>query len=143
MEFIYCIILGLIVPPSQPRGPLKVLYVDNDSVALSWIPPEDDGGAEIECYVVQAREIHDGEAINLYQEFDTSSTTHLMSNLKTGRIYQFRVYAENEAGASDTLVKKVPVRVKANIGKKYCYCRLWTLTNYKFIIARFSLLFIK
>lgn len=108
--------LGVVVPPSQPRGPLKILYVNNDSVVLSWNAPEDDGGAELTSYVVQAKEIRDGEPMKQYQRFDPSATTHLFSNLKTGRIYQFRVSAENESGLSESLVNKRPVRVKANIG---------------------------
>ena len=46
--------------PSKPEGPLEVHDVFKDRCRLSWKPPKDDGGVEIEHYEVEAMDTSTG-----------------------------------------------------------------------------------
>jgi len=42
--------------PSLPRGPIEFSNITADSLNLSWIAPEHDGGAQVNNYIVMKRE---------------------------------------------------------------------------------------
>ena len=46
--------------PSKPEGPLEVKDVFKDRCRLKWNPPKDDGGVEIDHYVVEAMDTATG-----------------------------------------------------------------------------------
>ncbi|CAH1802732.1 unnamed protein product [Owenia fusiformis] len=95
-------------PPSMPRGPLKVVDVQKDSVKLSWTPPEADGGAPVTGYIVEVREFWS----IFWTPVDRVSSglcTYTMRDLIEGNDYYFRVLAENDVGLSHPLELGVAV----------------------------------
>ena len=46
--------------PSRPEGPLEVKDVYKDRCRLSWNPPKDDGGLDIDHYLVEAMDTKTG-----------------------------------------------------------------------------------
>lgn len=83
--------------PSPPRD-LKVTEVTEDSVNLSWSPPEDDGGTPITGYVVERLDM---ERRNWKRTATTIDTRSTVINLIEGQAYKFRVCAENKVGLSE------------------------------------------
>ena len=43
--------------PSPPRGPAQVSWKTKDTLGLQWRASETDGGAKIEEYIVERREV--------------------------------------------------------------------------------------
>lgn len=85
-------------PPSQPGIP-KILEVGGDFAHLEWDRPEFDGGARIQGYWIDKREV----GCVAWQRINVAlcSTNQInASNLIEGRQYEFRVFAQNEAGLS-------------------------------------------
>lgn len=104
-------------PPGPPGTP-KVLEVGGDFVNLSWDKPETDGGARIQGYWIEKREV----GSQTWQRVNAliSLTNQInITNLIEGRQYEFRVFAQNEAGlspeskASTSVKVKDPLEVKA------------------------------
>lgn len=96
--------------PGIPRGPLQYTATTQDSVSLSWNPPDDDGGGELSGYIVEV------------SEFGTDSwrpvpgfcpkPSFTVRGLTEGKKYVFRVRAENIYGVSEPLEGK-PVVAKS------------------------------
>lgn len=103
----------VIVPPAAPEGPLKISDVTEDSVKLSWQTSKNDGGAEITAYVIEAKDVLETEVVKHYRRVAATETSYLMSGLKKGHLFLFRVSAENAAGVGPTLINKTPVRIRA------------------------------
>ena len=103
-------------PPAAPSL-LEVSSFTEDSVTLTWLSPERDGGARITRYVVEKR------MVNSYRweragEVDPSDILVItLWNLIEGRPYMFRVYAENDAGVGLAIETKEPVTPRAQSGK--------------------------
>ncbi|CAD7001755.1 unnamed protein product, partial [Ceratitis capitata] len=85
-------------PPSPPGKP-SVTEVGGDFVHLEWAKPESDGGTHIQGYWVDKREVGSStwQRVNV-----TICLTNQIncSNLIEGRQYEFRIFAQNEAGLS-------------------------------------------
>lgn len=95
-------------PPGPPGTP-KVIEVGGDFVNLSWEKPETDGGAKIQGYWIDKREV----GSQTWQRVNVSiclPTQINISNLIEGRQYEFRVFAQNVAGLS--LESKASTSVK-------------------------------
>ncbi|KJH43663.1 fibronectin type III domain protein [Dictyocaulus viviparus] len=86
--------------PDTPRGPLDVKNVTKDSCDLSWKPPEDDGGADIDHYVVEKQDANTGRWSGCGESKDTNFH---VDDLVQGHEYKFRVKAVNRYGESDPL----------------------------------------
>ncbi|XP_055385446.1 twitchin isoform X34 [Condylostylus longicornis] len=85
-------------PPSPPGVP-KVSEVGDDFVHLEWEKPESDGGARIQGYWIDKREV----GSSTWQRVNAAiclPTQINCPNLIEGRQYEFRVFAQNEAGLS-------------------------------------------
>lgn len=97
-------------PPSAPGVP-NVTEIGRDFAHLSWDKPEADGGARIQGYWIDKREAGASSwtRINL-----TLSITNqiCVSNLIEDRQYEFRVFAQNEAGLSAASLASTSVRIK-------------------------------
>ena len=48
--------VGVKATPGKPRGPLEASDITKSTCKLRWKPPEDDGGARIQNYIVERRE---------------------------------------------------------------------------------------
>ncbi|CAB4063293.1 unnamed protein product [Lepeophtheirus salmonis] len=96
--------------PSSPGAP-KITEVGSDFVNLTWERPEFDGGSRIKGYWIEKKEI----GSDLWQkvnQFINSSTQINICNLIENRRYEFRVFAENEAGLSKPSSNSQSVIVK-------------------------------
>uniref|UniRef100_A0A674F2E1 Fibronectin type-III domain-containing protein n=1 Tax=Salmo trutta TaxID=8032 RepID=A0A674F2E1_SALTR len=87
--------------PGPPKGPIKVEAVTTDSVLFSWAPPEYDGGATINSYLVEKRDT--STQTWLVVSPNHARTTIKASRLKNGSEYQFRVTAQNRYGKGPSL----------------------------------------
>lgn len=97
-------------PPSPPGTP-KVTQVGGDFVNLEWTKPENDGGARVQGYWIDKREV----GSNAWQRVNAAlcpSTQINVSNLIEDRQYEFRVFAQNVAGLSQPSTASTSVKIK-------------------------------
>lgn len=97
-------------PPSPPGTP-KVTEVGGDFANLSWEKPESDGGARIQGYWIDKREV----GSNTWQRVNVAiclATQINCANLIEDRQYEFRVFAQNEAGLSKESSASGSVKIK-------------------------------
>ena len=85
--------------PDKPGRPEPIDW-DSDHVDLAWKPPENDGGAPIEKYVVEKRKkgTHKWHKAKETKGPEPSVT---VDGLEEGEQYEFRVIAVNKAGPSE------------------------------------------
>ncbi|KAK5968521.1 Twitchin [Trichostrongylus colubriformis] len=86
--------------PGQPRGPLDISNVTKEGCDLSWKEPDDDGGADIDHYVIEKQDANTGRWTNCGESKDTKFH---VDDLVQGHEYKFRVKAVNRYGESDPL----------------------------------------
>ncbi|XP_015183294.1 PREDICTED: twitchin isoform X5 [Polistes dominula] len=96
-------------PPGPPGTP-KVIEVGGDFVNLSWEKPETDGGSKIQGYWIDKREVgsQTWQRVNVAICLPTQIN---ISNLIEGRQYEFRVFAQNEAGLSTESKASTSVKI--------------------------------
>eukprot|EP00088_Acartia_fossae_P004370 TRINITY_DN1186_c0_g1_i1.p1 TRINITY_DN1186_c0_g1~~TRINITY_DN1186_c0_g1_i1.p1 ORF type:complete len:1240 (-),score=512.43 TRINITY_DN1186_c0_g1_i1:1313-4834(-) len=101
--------------PSPPKGPAKVEWRTQDTLQLEWSTPESDGGAKIEEYIVERKEVDKKS----WRQIVTSSQTSIeVRGLKKEASYNFRIIARNCVGCSEPLVIEETFSAsKANIPK--------------------------
>ena len=97
---------GLPAAPSAPRAPKAV--AGSKKVSLNWTAPLSANGSTLTDYVVQYRKV--GAAVwTTFADGVKTTRTAVVTKLKTGTSYQFRVLAKNDWGtgaASPIVVKK-------------------------------------
>ena len=94
--------------PSAPGAP-DIQAVGGDFVNLSWEKPESDGGSRVKGYWIEKREANS----SMWQRVNTHlhpAATINVTNLIEGRQYEFRIFAENEAGVSEPSSNSTQVR---------------------------------
>lgn len=101
--------------PSPPGVPV-VTEVGGDFVNLSWEKPPSDGGSRIQGYWIDKREVG-SEAWQRINVAICVPTQINISNLIEGRQYEFRVFAQNEAGLSLPSSASSSVKIKDPLGK--------------------------
>ena len=72
--------------------------VTEDSIGLSWHPPENDGGSFVKNYVVEKLDPDTGKWVKAATSRSPRCT---VENLIPNKPYQFRVVAENAHGAGE------------------------------------------
>uniref|UniRef100_A0A3Q3GMP7 Titin n=1 Tax=Labrus bergylta TaxID=56723 RepID=A0A3Q3GMP7_9LABR len=82
--------------PSAPSTP-EPSAITRDSIVLTWERPEENGGAEIEGYVLEKRD-KDGIRWTKCNKKRLSDLRFRCSGLTEGHCYEFRISAENAAG---------------------------------------------
>ena len=97
------ILVRVMDKPSSPTGPIEFSNVTADSLAMSWNPPEADGGAPVNNYIVDMREVS-GDSSDWQMISGTTTRNSIKVNrLKTGMEYSFRIRAENRFGIGKAL----------------------------------------
>ncbi|CAF1142161.1 unnamed protein product [Rotaria sordida] len=92
--------------PDAPSTP-EVKAVTDDSVELSWRPPENDGGSYITNYIIEKLDPDTGKWVKA----GISRFPHYnVQNLLPNKSYQFRVTAENVHGAGEPSKPTQPVQ---------------------------------
>lgn len=88
----------LLDEPHKPGTP-EITDYDNESVSLKWTPPDFDGGAPIEKYVIEKKDRYkpDWEKAG---EVAGDQLEAKVGGLKERGEYQFRIIAVNKAGPS-------------------------------------------
>jgi len=101
--------------PSPPRGPAGVEWKTQDTLQLSWLIPDSDGGARVEEYIVERKEV---DKKSWRQVVTSSQTTIEIRGLKKDSSYNFRVIARNSVGNSEPfLIDETFTAAKADIPK--------------------------
>jgi titin len=92
-----------IVAPSPPVGPIEFSNITCTSVTVTWQPPEDDGGAKVKEYILEAKEVTRASWTKV-ATVSSVSTSYDAEKLKDKQEYLFRVSAVNSVGQSEPLV---------------------------------------
>ncbi|XP_039989339.1 titin-like [Xiphias gladius] len=82
--------------PSAPSTP-KASAVTGDSIVLTWERPENDGGSDIDGYILEKRD-KEGVRWTKCNKRRLNDLRFRCPGLTEGHYYQFRVLAENAAG---------------------------------------------
>lgn len=80
--------------PGKPGKPVVTDW-DADRIDIEWTPPSNDGGAPIEKYIVEQKDVKSNDWKKVAEVTDTNAS---IKGLKEGEVYQFRVKAVNKAG---------------------------------------------
>lgn len=99
--------------PGQPR----VTDWDADRIDIEWDPPENDGGAKIEGYVVEQYDPTSKDWVKVKEVKDPKAS---IGGLKEGKEYQFRVRAVNKAGPGEPSKPSEKQIAKPRFGIVFC-----------------------
>lgn len=102
--------------PSAPRPPTEVSGMAKDSLILSWIEPEKDGGSKIQNYVVEYKESIEKDW-KIVGTTEGSQTFIHVNKLKRTSKYIFKICARNEAGVGLPLITDKPITVDGKISE--------------------------
>lgn len=80
-------------------GTPEVTDYDNESVSLKWTPPDFDGGAPIEKYIIEKKDRYKPDWEKAI-EVPGDQLEGKVPDLKERGEYQFRIIAVNKAGPS-------------------------------------------
>merc|ERR1719369_169250 len=101
--------------PTPPRGPAKVTWKTEDTISLQWMIPESDGGAKVEEFIVERKEV----GKKSWKQVGSSSQTNIeIVGLKKDASYNFRIIARNSVGCSEPfIIEETFTAAKAEIQK--------------------------
>lgn len=102
-------------PPSEPTK-LKVVDSTKTSITLGWVKPVYDGGSEITSYIVEQMTANEKEWVTVSSKGEVRTTEYVVSYLKPGLYYYFRVAAVNCAGVGRPIEIIQPVQAKDILG---------------------------
>ena len=111
------IFFPIIGRPAAPVN-LEVIDITEASVTISWLSPHSSGSSRIFRYVVEVCDVSSKTGWVKVKDVDSSARlVACVENLKEGKPYLFRVYAENQYGpgaATETMDAIVP---RSQLGK--------------------------
>ena len=98
-----------------PRGPAQVTWKTEDTLSLQWVTPETDGGAKIEEFIVERKEV----GKKSWKQVGSSDKTNIeIVGLKKDASYNFRIIARNSVGCSEPfIIEETFTAAKAEIQK--------------------------
>ena len=105
-------------PPTAPEGPIRVIRVTRNMLAIHWQPPIDNGGSPIERYIIQQREA-DRSHWSQAGQCPTDVTAFCVTGLAENQLYYFRIMAQNAYGLSMALEFDKPVIPKRVFGEYF------------------------
>ncbi|NXK94684.1 IGFN1 protein, partial [Formicarius rufipectus] len=94
--------LMVIDKPQPPAGPIKIIESSANNITIQWQPPKDDGGKQVQRYIVERQQMGKKEWETL-GETPRSCTTFTTNKVDEDTSYYFRVRATNVEGTSDAL----------------------------------------
>ncbi|XP_069347669.1 myosin-binding protein C, slow-type isoform X3 [Eulemur rufifrons] len=106
-----------IVDRPGPPELVKIEDVWGENVALTWIPPKDDGNATITGYTIQKADKKSMEWFTVIEHYHRTNAT--ITELVIGNEYYFRVFSENMCGLSEDATMTKESAVIAKDGKVY------------------------
>ena len=111
-------VLLLFVISGQPAAPSEpeISNVNADKVTLTWAPPRDDGGSPITGYFVEKKDKFSPRWTRVNQDAVTD-TKFTVPGLVQGEEYQFRIVAQNKAGAGKPSESTGPTIAKSPFSK--------------------------
>jgi hypothetical protein len=95
--------------PGAPGEP-EIQEVGSNFVGLTWSKPSSDGGGPITGYWIERREKDSSTWIRSNTSL-VQSTSYIVTNLFETREYEFRIFAENQAGISEPSASSKSVQV--------------------------------
>ncbi|CAK9301085.1 unnamed protein product [Gordionus sp. m RMFG-2023] len=95
--------------PSTPEGPLKISDITKSSCTLTWDEPEDNGGSDIQRYMIEKMDPEDGK---WELAGDCKGTEFSVETLTPNHTYKFRVKAVNRQGQSEPLTSREAILAK-------------------------------
>ena len=101
--------------PSAPVGPLNVSDIKEDSVTLSWQPPESDGGSPVTKYLIEKCDAK-RKSWNKVAEIESKDLTYVVPKLFEDQPYLFRVSAINAEGQGKPLQTDTEIKPKKPAG---------------------------
>ena len=100
--------------PGKPSRPDVKLA--GDTAELSWVRPADDGRSPITNYIIEMKPIGDMRWRGVNVSEKVKDTSYVVRNLQPDVAYEFRVSAENKAGAGPPSAPSQPIKYgKQNI----------------------------
>ncbi|KAM6947839.1 immunoglobulin-like and fibronectin type III domain-containing protein 1 [Lycodopsis pacificus] len=89
--------------PGPPEGPVETVETTSTLIEIKWNPPKDDGGSAVTKYSIERQQA--GQALwTKLGDVSADKTTSIRDiNVTHGKKYNYRIYAENPEGLSDTL----------------------------------------
>lgn len=102
-------------PPGEPTK-LRVVDSTKTSITLGWVKPVYDGGSEITSYVIDQMTADEREWVTISSKGEVRTTEFVVSHLKPGIYYFFRVSAVNCCGAGRPIEMIQPVQAKDILG---------------------------
>nr|XP_046239003.1 immunoglobulin-like and fibronectin type III domain-containing protein 1 [Scatophagus argus] len=88
--------------PGPPDGPVETVETTSSNIEIKWKPPKDDGGSAITNYIIERQQAGQGLWTKL-GDVSADKTSFRDRNVTHGKKYNYRIYAENPEGLSDTL----------------------------------------
>ena len=99
---------------------------------MTWKVPRSDGGSEITGYIIEMKDVHGVRWMRATRKA-VKEPHMIVSNLVTGREYQFQVAAQNEAGQgpfskpSEKVVARTPVGKYILLLQRLTVCMIFTM----------------
>ena len=128
--------LKVLAPPAALNGPLGVSDITKNQCRLSWKQPRNDGGARVNNYVVERKEIGRDRDYWLTVASACKDTTFLCQSLNEGKEYVFRIAAVNDVGTSEYLQAENNVFAKMQFYIQYEYINLF-YSRYSYIVYKY------
>ena len=102
---------------------MQAADIDANSLTLQWDPPESDGGAPIDSYIIERRDKSDKDWAKLNEIPAQGAGKHQMVDDKVveGKEYYYRVRAVNKAGPGDPCDHGKPFKIAAKPGDFFVF----------------------
>ena len=86
-------------PPDKPDAPGQpsISNITASSMTLNWSVPSSDGGSPVTGYLIEKKDRFSSRWSRV-NDYSTQDVEFIVSGLKQGSEYEFRVAAENKAG---------------------------------------------
>lgn len=111
-------IIKVIDKPSRPQS-LEIKDIKKDSIKLEWTPPTDDGGLEINKYIIEKCEVQNNVWMKV-ADLDKDIHSYAVQKLSMNSQYMFRVVAMNPVGESEP-TESEPVALTKKFGKMFFF----------------------